>query len=166
MGKFAIFYQWLFEFVPGFAYFRVPSRFAIFLVIALVVWAGVGLDIFYRFLQKKKGKALANLVTVVFLLLLIGDLYLVNKNYTAYINAAEWLSSPRVTTYLQGEKNSFRISSLDEEYSFFAWLLQVRGWWYDNSFFFNNRNIMSLNSQLLWDLQAEDDLFALKFKKH
>ncbi len=166
LGKFVIFYQWLFEFVPGFAYFRVPSRFIVFLVIALAVWAGLSFDIFYKFLQKKKGLFLANLAAIVCLLLLVGDLYLVNKNYTAYIDAAEWLSPPEVTAYLQGEKNNFRITSLDEGYSFFVWLLQARGWWYDQQIFINNRNVMPPNSQLLWDLQAEDDLFALKFKRH
>ncbi len=166
LGKFVIFYQWLFEFVPGFAYFRVPSRFIVFLAIAVAVWAGIGLDIFYKYLQNKKGRRLANLAAFVLLFLLIGDLYWVNKNYTAYIDAAGWLSPPEVVSYLQGEKNSFRLTSLDEEYSFFVWLLQARGWWYDQKIFVNNRNIMSPNSQLLWDFQAEDDLFALKFKRH
>ena len=162
LGKYTPVFPWLVQSAPGFAYFRTPSRFIIFLVIAVAVWAGVGVDALMKTLSSQRIRKIA---AVLLLSVLMGDLYYVERNYHAYIGAARWLARPAVTAYFSGEKERFRVFTLGEEYVWYNLYQQARGWWYDQANFINNRNSLLPNANLLWGYESSDDLAGLKYKR-
>lgn len=145
LGKYTPVFGFLWTNIPGFSFFRFPSRFNLFLIFSLAIFAGRGAHFVVQKLAKiyQEGQAgeekevrtrvkftwplNRQKTQALILAFLILDLFVFGKNYVGNIKASWWLKKPQAIEFLEKENQGglFRILSVsqyaDSPYQFLGW---------------------------------------------
>src|SRR3989304_6736819 len=101
---------------PPLSFFRVPSRWIMFLVFSLSILAAFGFDFFWKKLETKI--ASTKVIMIILLLILItttANLFLFSYNYNLRGETQDWLKTPTTALFLQNDQSLYRILSLGNE---------------------------------------------------
>lgn len=145
LGKYApLSFLWQF---PPFFYFRMPARFLLLAIFSLTILSAFGFD---GLTQKyvKKRSYLGFLAAIIILL----DLIPFDSTYNAVYSAQKWLSPPQTAQFLKEDPSFFRYYSLGGYEAYYDVYRQFRGWQKNVEPYFNLRENLALNLNLLHHL--------------
>jgi len=145
LGKFTPLFGFLWENIPGFSIFRFPTRFNLFLILSLAILAGEGGKLLIQKLKEsyqttkeespkitiKKSVLKFNWpldpfkTKILILAFITIDLWVFGKNYIGMIDASWFLKKPQSVSFLENDKELFRILSVtqysESPYQFLGW---------------------------------------------
>ena len=118
---------------PPLSFFRVPSRWIMFLVFSLSILAAFGFDFFWKKLETKI--ASTKVIMIILLLILItttANLFLFSYNYNLRGETQDWLKTPTTALFLQNDQSLYRIASFGNQTVWNEQFLN-RGWLKDGN---------------------------------
>lgn len=145
LGKFApLAFIWQ---VPPFSFFRMPARFLLLAMFSLATLAAFGFDGLTQKIQRQRSfLALGAAIFILF------DLFPFASKYNATYPSQKWLSPPQSAQIFKEDPSFFRIYSLGGYEAYYQVYRQFRGWQKDIEPYFNLREGLTLNLNLLWGL--------------
>jgi hypothetical protein len=109
LGKFTPVHRIFHSFVPGFAFFRFPSRFLLYVDLFLALLAGIGLELASRRLRPRAALGAGLAAT----LLAVADLSWFGRHHNPVAEASRWLSPPPLAQLLAAEPAPYRVYTLE-----------------------------------------------------
>lgn len=95
---------------PPLGYFRVPSRFLIFIILSLAIIAGFVID---RFI-KNRSKTVVIISAAILLSIQVGDVFYYFYNYHAVAPASSWFQTPKTAEFIKKDIGHDRYISLTD----------------------------------------------------
>jgi len=136
-------YRFLWQFFPGFNFFRMPHRLLIFVILSLSVLSGIGLEAIF----KKKQIMLKSIV----ILLVIIDLFIFGIKYNPTYNVDKWFAKPETVKFLKKDTNMFRIFSLTPYSSIYQY---AKGWSGDADIYLGYRELLYVNYNMVYHISS------------
>jgi hypothetical protein len=143
MGRYTPLFGFLWHNLPGFAFFRFPNRFNLFLIFSLSLLAGAGAQLLVKKLNQVHLMRKSTPTTpgggkftwpldqqktqILILGFIVADLFVFGKNYIGNLDASSWLKKPESVEFLQQENQNelYRILSVtqyaDSPYQLLGW---------------------------------------------
>ena len=137
--------------IPGFEQFRLHQRLLIFAVFSLSLFAGVIIDKWKNYFVKY----------LIFGLVAVELFYFANKQ-SAFYKRDEWLSTPPIADFLKNDKCFYRVWSVN---SYSSAVLSAKGFSGDLTPFYNYRNFLQPNSNIVWHIPAIEGHGGLRPKR-
>lgn len=124
------FFDFLWNFLPGLIFTRIPSRFLLFTDFSLIVLAAFSMQ---KLIQKRlsEGKT----IVIAILLFTVLDLGWYFYQYYGSMSAQKWQETPQSAAFLHQDKQSFRITNIGQDFSY-SLAYQAAGGWLGNSDYF------------------------------
>ncbi len=172
LGRFTPLFQFLWTHLPGFSFFRFPTRFNLFLIFSLSLLAAKGSSFLVDWLtslkaapKRKVGKEQKEELALSWPLdktktqaLVLGfiliDLFVFGKNYLGFIPRSQWLKKPEVVEFLETDKSLFRLYSVTQ---YGQSPYQILGWKKDVSPLLSIREAVPPNGNLSFHLSSFSD---------
>lgn len=176
LGKFTPLFKFFWTFIPGFSYFRFPTRFNLFLIFSLSLLAAkessslVNRLVRLKFAPRRQeekptknkereelalvwplDKAKTQALIIAFILI---DLFVFGKNYFGFIPASQWVKKPEVAEFLQADESLFRLYSVTQ---YGQSPYQILGWKGDTSPLLAIREALPPNNNLIYYLSSFSD---------
>lgn len=145
LGKFTPFFFLLR--IPPFSFFRLYSRFLLLAMFSLSVLAAFGFD---GLTQKFRSRR--SILGLLAAILIIIDLFPFGLKYNATYDAQKWLSPTQTAQFLKEDPSFFRYYSLGSYESYYDVYRQFRGWQKNVEPYFNLRENLALNLNLIYGL--------------
>ncbi|MBI5573665.1 MAG: YfhO family protein [Elusimicrobia bacterium] len=139
------------DIIPGFEQFRLHQRLLIFAVFSLSLFAGLVID-----------KWKNNFVKFLIFGLVATELFYFANKQNAFYKRDEWMSSPPVTDFLKNDKSFYRVWSVN---SYNSAISSVKGFSGDLTPFYNYRNFLQPNSNIVWNIPAIEGHGGLRPKR-
>ncbi|MDB4285332.1 YfhO family protein [bacterium] len=148
-----------FKYIPGMGMFRFSTRFLFFVCFSLAVLGGFGLTALQEWLQRKSGKGrwrrAACWVSYALLAIVFADLVHVQMRQNPVAEADAWMEPPASAQWLQGQPGTFRIYTPNRS-MYHQMAFSQAGGWEDIRPYYNLRDIIEPNTNLLWNLETAD----------
>lgn len=139
------------DIIPGFEQFRLHQRLLIFAVFSLSLFAGVIVDEWKN-----------NFVKYLIFGLVVGELFYFANKQNAFYKIDEWMSTPPITDFLKNDKSLYRVWSVN---SYNSAVSSAKGFSGDLTPYFNYRNFLQPNSNIVWDIPAIEGHGGLRPKR-
>ena len=157
LGPLTPLYRWLFPLVSGFGAFRFPTRYLVFVQLALAVLAAVGwTEIRRRLAGRARGLIRPAALAAVALALTAVDLPLHQLRQLPMAPAERWLETPGTARALLGERPGFRVFSVGGIESHYQALQRAAGWQGDLEPYLEQRGMLQPSSNLVWGISSAD----------
>lgn len=142
--------------LPPFSFFRIPGRFVVLAMFSLSVLAAFGFEaLTQKFLKKR---SLLSLLLAAFILF---DLFSFGLGYNPTYEAQKWLSPPKTAQILNEDKSFFRIYTIGDYEAYYTVYRQFQGWRQTIEPYFNLREALSPNLNLIWGLNHAEGYLGL-----
>jgi len=136
-------YRFLWQFFPGFKFFRMPHRLLIFVILSLSVLSGIGIETVF----KKKQILLKSIVIV----LVTIDLFIFGIKYNPTYNVDKWFAKPETVKFLEKDTDMFRVLSLSSYESMYQY---VKGWSRDTDIYCSYREMLYPDFNMLYHIPS------------
>jgi len=133
--------------LPGMGYFRFASRFVLLVDLAVCVLAGLGLDSLLRGSRGRAGRSRG--VTALCLLLLVADLFWVQRRQNPVVARAEWERLPATAELVLRDAEPARTHPLSGVQTHLAAYHQARGWQADLAPYVRQRAALQPSGNML-----------------
>jgi hypothetical protein len=145
----------------GFGTFRIPQRTMVFIGLGLAVLTGFGADILYKKIPPKL-PALKKLLLPAVIIIVIINLFAFNTKQNATYDTQSWLSKPDTVKFLEKDSDYFRINTIA---LYAAAHYAANGWSGDLTPYFNYRNMLSANSNMIYAVPGIKGRSSLAIKR-
>ncbi|OGS38531.1 MAG: hypothetical protein A2551_07935 [Elusimicrobia bacterium RIFOXYD2_FULL_34_30] len=141
----------LLDMIPGFEQFRLHQRTLIFAVFSICLFLG-------HFINKLKSDFLKILIFI----LVIIELLLFAQKQNAFYNRISWLSTPPSVDFIKNDTDFFRVWNINS----FSKASQIANGFSGNLItYFNYKNFLQPNSNIIWNIPAIEGHGALRPKR-
>lgn len=139
--------------LPGFNFFRIPSKFLIFTQFSVICIAGFGLETLIPVIKNKlKGnKTLITLFFYSFILFCFADIYLNDRIHVKY-PADQWFSEPEISSFIKSKNTNNRIVWTGMTPYMNKIRRQQRHLYANPKVYINLHNLLPNLNNLFWDL--------------
>ncbi len=147
--------------LPGFSYFRFPTRFLAFVDMALAILAALGWTrLSTRF--QVRNSSVAVFVGVALVSVTFGDLWFVQRRHIPIAPASKWLSAPSTVQYLQSQQPELgRVFSIGAIETHEAAYKMAGGWQGELLTYDLQRSFIQPNTNVLFGLESVDGYMSL-----
>ena len=157
LGPLTPLYRLLFPLVSGFGAFRFPTRYLLFVELALAVLAAVGWTEIRRRLEGVGSRLLRPVPLAVLALALTAvDLPVHQLRQLPLVPAERWVDPPATARALAAEPGEFRVFSVGGVESHFQAYSRARGWQGDLEPYIEQRGMLQPSSNVLWGIDSAD----------
>jgi hypothetical protein len=151
-------YRIAFETLPGLKTFRFPTRFLFVVEFALVLLGGIGLTCLQAFIARlvpvARRTVIPALVGAVMACVMAEDLVSYNQRQNPLVDSAQWLAPPATAAFIQKSGETGRVYSPNAKDQHVAIFHMARGWSGDLSPYYQHRDVLQPNANLLHGLST------------
>ncbi len=143
------FFDFLWNFLPGLIFTRIPSRFLLFTDFFLIVLAAFCLQ---KLIQKRlsEGKAIV-LAILIFTALDLGWYF---YPYYGSMSANKWQETPQSATFLKKDAENFRIANFGQDFSYPLAYQAAGGWLRNTDYFLAAKETLPPTLNSLFDISS------------
>jgi hypothetical protein len=154
-------YHWVFDYVPGMAYFRFPTRLLLITDVSLVALASLALT---RIVQQfaggradsSRGSRRSLLIQAIVLAVTICDLLHFQLRQNPIVDSAKWIKPPVTVEILRRDSSIFRTYCLGGHHAHKRMVTQAGGWEGDLQPFVEQREFIQASTNVLYGLSSPD----------
>ena len=153
-------YRFVFDYLPGMAYFRFPTRFLFITDGCLAILASLGLTtLVQRFFDSPPAAASRHsrrslIVQGVLLLFVVADLLYFQLRQNPIVDAAQWMKRPETAEIVNQDASLFRVFCVGGTHSHKRAFRQARGWEGDLRPFVEQREFLQPSSNVLYGISS------------
>jgi hypothetical protein len=153
-------YRIAFEFVPGLAMFRFPTRFLFVVELGIALLGGLGLTFVQRLIARQmsagRRRLLAQLVGVLVVSATVADLVYHNQRQNPLADADRWLAAPATASIIWQSGEPGRVFSPGSRFRHMGVFQTSRGWSGNLGLYYSHRELLQPNSNLLHGISTLD----------
>jgi hypothetical protein len=160
LGRFLPLYGIAFQFVPGLARFRGPTRFLFVVELGIALLGGLGLTFVQRLVSRRaaseRRRSVAALVGLLVVSVTVADLVYHNARQNPFADADRWLAPPATASIITQSGEPGRVFSPGTRDRHRELFRASKGWSGDLGLYYSNREVLQPNSNLLHGIATLD----------
>ncbi len=166
LSKYTPVFKFIWEFIPGFKFFRFPHRFILLCEFSLAILAAFGLDWTVSIFKKMQWQTL---IKVLVMLITIVDLFIFGRGHNPVVSVNTWFKEPQVVKFLKSKisrEQFFRIYSMESDASFYNYAyLPAKGWKGNLTPYLNHREVLQPDLNMLWDIPSANGYLSFLLRR-